>query len=152
MRPRAKQSAQGKYLVGYKRPPEKSRFQKGISGNPSGRPRKAPSFSDRVRKELSSRQTINVGGQRLSLTTEDVLIKSFIQHAIRGKNAKAMEVVLEWILDFQSVDAEKAKQATQTSRPEITREALAKMTYEEQVELYRSTLAEMNRKAYDSET
>jgi hypothetical protein len=149
MRSRAKQSARDKYLVGYKRPPEKTRFQKGISGNPSGRPRKTPSFSDRVKKELSSRQTINVGGQRLSLSTEDVLIKSFIQHAIRGTNAKAMELVLEWILDFQSVDAEKAKQVPRTSLPEITREALKKMTYEEQVKLYRSTLAEMNR-AYES--
>src|SRR4051794_38225853 len=113
MKPRAKQSAKDRYVVGYKRPPEKTQFQKGISGNPSGRPRKTPSFSDRVRKELLSRQTVNVAGRRLSLSTEDVLIKSIIQHAIRGKNSKAMEMVLEWMLDLQSVDAEKAKQAWQ---------------------------------------
>ena len=151
MKPRAKQSADGKYPVGYKRPPEKSRFQKGSSGNPSGRPKKTPSLSDRIRKELLSRQTVNVGGQRLSLSTEEVLIKSIIQHAIRGKNSKAVELVLEWILDLQIVDAEKAKKLPQTSPFEFTREEIKKMTVAEQEQLYLRTLAEMNRTAYDSD-
>jgi hypothetical protein len=149
---RVKQSVHGKYLIGYKCPPEKNRFQKGISGNPSGRPRKTPPLSDRIRKELSSRQTVNVGGQRLSLTTEDVLIKSFIQNAIRGKNAKAMEVVLGWISELQALDERKASQEARSSFREITREEIQKMTHAEQVELYRKALAEMNRKAYDSDT
>jgi hypothetical protein len=148
MRTRSKKFAPEDYTVGYKRPPEKNRFQKGASGNPSGRPRKKPSLTDRIRKELLSRQTVNVGGQRLSLTTEDVLIKSIIQNAIRGKNVKAMDVVLGWI---SSLDATKAAE-TQNSFPEITREALAKMTPAEQAQLYRRTLAEMNRKAFDSDT
>ena len=151
MRPRTKQSSQGKHIVGYKRPPEKNQFQKGVSGNPSGRPRRAPSFSDRIRKELLSRQTVNVGGQRLSLTTEEVLIKSFIQHAIRGKNTRAMEVVLEWILDLQGL-VEKDKRAKQISYSKLTREAIEKMTPQERIELYRSSLSEINREAFDSGT
>lgn len=33
------------YDVGYGKPPASSRFRKGVSGNPKGRPRKSPEFT-----------------------------------------------------------------------------------------------------------
>ena len=43
-----KKTAAGReaYEVGYKRPPNHSRFRKGISGNPSGKKREVPSIAD----------------------------------------------------------------------------------------------------------
>lgn len=34
------------YKIGYKKPPKKHRFEKGISGNPAGRPRRKPASCD----------------------------------------------------------------------------------------------------------
>jgi hypothetical protein len=39
--------------VGYRRPPEHTRWRKGRSGNPTGRPKRATSFADDLIAELS---------------------------------------------------------------------------------------------------
>ena len=43
--------------IGYGRPPKNSRFQKGKSGNPQGRPRQAPS----LRSDLAAEPATNAG-------------------------------------------------------------------------------------------
>ena len=50
---------QDHYEVGYKKPPKDSQFQKGISGNPIGRPRKSLDFNDQLIRESRSIMTIH---------------------------------------------------------------------------------------------
>lgn len=45
----AKTKRKKKYRVGYKSPPKKTRFKKGVSGNPKGRPRKPKMEPKRVK-------------------------------------------------------------------------------------------------------
>jgi hypothetical protein len=47
------------YEIGYGKPPKRSQFKKGISGNPSGRPKKPSDFASELKKELQSKVIIN---------------------------------------------------------------------------------------------
>ena len=62
------------YKVGYGKPPAKTRFQKGKSGNPSGRPRRRNSpkepldFLKGLIAEFTSPITINEAGNKKEVT------------------------------------------------------------------------------------
>lgn len=50
----ADQVSNDKSLVGYKRPPERTRFQPGVSGNPAGRPKRRPTLQSVLAAELAA--------------------------------------------------------------------------------------------------
>src|ERR1700730_5886970 len=63
------------YTVGRGKPPIINRFQKGESGNPRGRPRRAATtFPDKVAKILAKTKQVNISGLNVSLTYEDLFI------------------------------------------------------------------------------
>jgi len=51
------------YEVGYGKPPKKSQFPKGTSGNPTGRPKKARDLGATLLREANSPITIVESGQ-----------------------------------------------------------------------------------------
>jgi hypothetical protein len=131
------------YTVGRGKPPVNTRFPKGKSGNPKGRPRKTATLPDKVAKILAKTQSVNVGGQQVSLTLEDLFLTSIIQNAIRCKNAKSMMMTLEWIRDLDLARA-KERQTAKPRESRITSEMLAKMTDQERTDLYLKTLRQVN--------
>src|SRR5829696_4062755 len=50
------------YEVGYKKPPVHTRFQKGKSGNPRGRPKGSANYLTLLRRVLAQKVTISDGG------------------------------------------------------------------------------------------
>jgi Family of unknown function (DUF5681) len=138
------------YTVGRGKPPIHTRFSKGRSGNPKGRSRKVATLPDKVAKILARTQTVNIGGEDMSLTLEDLFITSIIQNAIRCKNAKSMMLTLEWIRDLD-LARRKETQAAKVNEMRINREMLAKMTDQERTELYFKTLRQVNGKSEDSD-
>lgn len=45
------------YEVGYGKPPKRTRFKKGQSGNPKGRPKGAKGFTASLKREMESKVT-----------------------------------------------------------------------------------------------
>ena len=82
------------YEVGYGKPPKHGRFQKGISGNPNGRPKVARDIGTAVLRELNTRITINENGRQIRVSKLDVMAKQAVNIAMKG-NAFHWRQVLE---------------------------------------------------------
>jgi Family of unknown function (DUF5681) len=54
------------YEIGYRNPPKSGQFKKGISGNPSGRPKKPSDSASELMKELQLKVTIHENGKAKS--------------------------------------------------------------------------------------
>ncbi len=80
------------YEVGYKKPPKKSQFKKGKSGNPKGRPPKKDfhqAFIDALNEEIM----LLLNGQKTKLTVKEALLKKMLFEAVAGKQAATKNVI-----------------------------------------------------------
>jgi hypothetical protein len=72
------------YEVGYKKPPESGQFKKGVSGNPSGRPKKPPEIGSEVMRELESPLMINENGKRKVIKKREGVAKQLVNKSLSG--------------------------------------------------------------------
>jgi hypothetical protein len=77
------------YEVGYGKPPKHSRFKKGQSGNPKGRPEGTRNFKSDVLAMLRSRITINKDGKPRKVTAQQAYVMRLMEKALKG-DARAM--------------------------------------------------------------
>jgi hypothetical protein len=82
------------YLVGYKRPPQRSRFKKGQSGNPKGRPKGIKSTRELLDKELSSTVPIREGGRSKKMSKREVIVKRQVNKAMEG-DPKSTDLIMK---------------------------------------------------------
>src|SRR5258705_2099776 len=84
------------YQVGYGKPPVKSRFSKGQSGNPTGK-RRSPDGAERVRilirREAYRLVTIREGDKVMRMPALQALLRSQITCAAKGNIAAQRAVV-----------------------------------------------------------
>jgi hypothetical protein len=72
------------YEVGYGKPPRNTQFQKGVSGNPKGRPKKTLDFDHALLRESMAFVTINENGRPRRISKHELAIKQLLNKTIGG--------------------------------------------------------------------
>lgn len=106
------------YEVGYGKPPRHTRFRKGRSGNPRGRPRGAKNAGTILRDILYRKVTITEDGQRKRITAIEAFFLREIKEALTG-NSRSGDRILKLLPLVQEqmereaavADAEQAENA-----------------------------------------
>ena len=75
---------EGSYPIGYGKPPAQTRFKKGRSGNPSGRPKGTLNFAAALKRALEEPVVINEGGQRRTVTKLDAAVTQLANKSAMG--------------------------------------------------------------------
>ncbi len=91
--------------VGYKHPPRATRFKPGVSGNPSGRPKRCPSFRETLLAKLAAPPSED--GSRQGNTNLQALVSTLVEAAISG-DARAQALVLGALMRFAEFDGQDA--------------------------------------------
>ncbi len=76
------------YEVGYGRPPSRTRFQKGRSGNPKGRPKGARNLATDLAEELGEVIEVRENGTVRRISKQRAMLKSLAAQTLKG-NARA---------------------------------------------------------------
>jgi Family of unknown function (DUF5681) len=90
---------------GYGKPPVNTRFKKGQSGNPKGRPKGSRSFTSSAYRVLQKRVVINEGGRRKTVTKLDATLKQIANKAASGDaNTLRLLITIVQLMEQRSTD------------------------------------------------
>jgi hypothetical protein len=101
----------GDSQVGYGKPPCHTRFEKGQSGNPKGRPSGAKNLSTLLNEALNECVIVAEDGGRRKITKREAIVKRIVNRSTTA-DLRAVKILLDMLRDSES--------RTQTTSPEIT--------------------------------
>ena len=84
------------YAVGYGRTPCRTRFQKGQSGNPRGRPKGVPNIATTLQRELCKIVTVKEGGKTKRIKKIELAIRQLANKAAAG-NERALKLLMQLV-------------------------------------------------------
>jgi hypothetical protein len=91
--------------IGYGKPPSHTRFQKGQSGNPKGRPRGSRNLSTIIERTLNEKVTIKENGRQRSITKREAAVKQLANKSASG-DLKSIQVLFNFLVPREkSTDA-----------------------------------------------
>jgi len=108
------------YQVGYGKPPQHTRFKKGESGNPTGRPKGSKNLTTLLEKELKQRVVVTENGRRRSITKQEAMVKHLVNKAVSG-DRPLMQLLLD---EIRLVEARAASSPSGTNLDEADREVM----------------------------
>ena len=90
---RKKSSNSGNFRIGKGRPPQSTRWKRGQSGNPKGRPKGAKNLATIFNDALNQKFEIQEKGKTRMITAREGIVRRVINEALKG-NIKATAFVL----------------------------------------------------------
>jgi hypothetical protein len=98
--------------IGFGKPPKRTQFKKGQSGNPRGRPKGKPNLATVLEKALREKVIINENGRRKIITTLEASVKQLVNKAAAG-DPRAMQqlTALARVGEERAADADTQKTA-----------------------------------------
>jgi hypothetical protein len=87
--------------VGYGKPPQATRFVKGTSGNPKGRPKGSLNVASVFMKTLREKVVVNENGHRRTVTKLEAAVKQLVNKAAGGEQ-RSMRLLLELAQDAET--------------------------------------------------
>src|ERR1700751_3004697 len=88
------------YAVGYGKPPLHTRFQKGKSGNPKGRPRGMRNLSTLLSTALNASIVVVANGRRKKITKREAIVTQLVNKSAAA-DLKATQIVLAMLRDLE---------------------------------------------------
>jgi Family of unknown function (DUF5681) len=92
------------YAVGYKKPPLHTRFRKGQSGNPRGRPRGSKNFSTLLADALNEPVVVTEDGRRRKISKRELGFKQ-LANKFAMAEAQATKMLLGLMLERERLAA-----------------------------------------------
>ena len=105
----------GDYKVGRGRPPRQTRFKKGQSGNPKGRPRGSGNVYTLAHRELKKKVVIVVDGKRKKITKLEAVLIQLVNGAATGK-LRNIQLLLQMFPSMEKAQ----KMALRDEPPKLT--------------------------------
>lgn len=96
------------YEIGYGKPPKRTQFQKGQSGNAKGRPKDSKNTYVLLDDTLSQKITITENGQPVQISKRQAIILQLVNKGVKGE-LKAINALLPHMLMSDAKDEDKAK-------------------------------------------
>ncbi len=82
------------YEIGYGKPPQHTRFKKGRSGHPEGRPKGTPNLRSAIRRAAEEKVKVHIGDRTLTMPSIEAMAYKLVQKALGG-DIKAVKAVIE---------------------------------------------------------
>ena len=87
-------NAEKPYEIGFGTPPQSTRFRKGQTGNPKGRPRGKPNLATVINRTLQAKVIINENGRRREVTKYEAGMIQLSNKAASGDLAALKMVIM----------------------------------------------------------
>lgn len=118
----------GNYEVGYGKPPKKSQFKPGESGNKKGRPKGAKNTSVLLKEIADSKVSIVENGQTKKVAKRAAVLMQLINKSIKG-DTKAINILLPRLFETDAKEEERAAVIEQLSKgdEDIANDFMARM-------------------------
>jgi uncharacterized protein DUF5681 len=88
------------YEVGYGKPPRHTRFPKGQSGNPRGRPKGAKNFKILLSEALDEPVAVTENGGRRKVTKREAIVKQLVNQSAIA-NWRAIKILLDLVREVE---------------------------------------------------
>jgi hypothetical protein len=81
------------YVVGYGKPPAASRFKRGQTGNPKGRPKGQKNLKTLIRQAMTAKISVQEGSSNRQVSKIEGVVLRQLQNALKGNDRSAMAVI-----------------------------------------------------------
>ena len=88
------------YEVGYRKPPGHTRFKKGQSGNPKGRPAGAKNLSTLLSEALNEPVVVTENGGHRKITKRQAIITQLVNRSATA-DLRAIKILLDMLRDIE---------------------------------------------------